>query len=676
MGDQDQPDYTLRMNFVMLRSFFVLVFVLGLGFYSSPATASTSVVKPGHSAAWFNPDRVGEGWVLEISGEGGALLYWFTYDDTGEPRWLLGVGEVGEDAAGRYVDFPSLLVTEGGRFGANFDPDEVTSTVAGSAGLRFSDCDHGTFSATAFGHSQVFPIERLSKTMAAGCDQDVHGTPGFPAKDYAGQSGSWYDPGHDGEGFVLQWLSHGEALIYWFSYDPNGKQYWMFGLGRQENGEIVVDHLLAGSGARFGDAFNPDDVVLTDWGSLTLGIDCNTGQAHYDSLLPGFNSGNLSINRLTSLAAPDCPWTSPTLTELYEVEWTELSDVTDITAYSVANDGTIAGIRRLGGEEGEVVIRSPGADSWHTLTGQTVWNQAPVWLAPSELELVASGPNDRFTNDPFEPALWFDTVGWMPMTGAPTEEYFLGGASEDLSQLVGSLPNNSDADSRAWRWSSETGLQFLNGVAENGFESAIGAANDGSIVIGNETYPVVGTPPPGTTERGGAALRWRNGQEPEFLTSTTGEILATAQVCDQDCSVVAGRSMNGVPQEDELSKLPWFWTRSGEFGILGSLPEDAGSDISRQYEVLDISTDGSLIVGRFRPTNLATPQAPDLGFIWSQYTGMVSTRELQQELEIVVIGGIDMAAVSVSPSAEYILLRTTNANAGQHRIALLKLTPR
>ena len=44
-------------------------------------------------------------------------------------------------------------------------------------------------------------------------------------------SGTWFDPEHDGEGFVLEILEQGRAVVYWFSYDTKGRQRWMLSVG-------------------------------------------------------------------------------------------------------------------------------------------------------------------------------------------------------------------------------------------------------------------------------------------------------------------------------------------------------------------------------------------------------------------------------------------------------------
>jgi hypothetical protein len=58
------------------------------------------------------------------------------------------------------------------------------------------------------------------------------GAPEIPA---GRLSGSWYDPTHSGEGYVLEVLADQRALVYWFSFDGQGQRRWFFGTGAFED---------------------------------------------------------------------------------------------------------------------------------------------------------------------------------------------------------------------------------------------------------------------------------------------------------------------------------------------------------------------------------------------------------------------------------------------------------
>lgn len=267
---------------------------------SHVAHAASIPIASGHGGYWYDPARDGEGWVMEIIGPDSALLYWFTCDEQGGQLWLTAVGEIVADDSGERIDFSELVVTRGGRFGPDFDPGQVEREAVGSATLRFSGCDAGEFAYDAFGQSQVIPIQRLAHTMGVWCEL-LHGVPGRDAAEEAGQSGSWFDPAHGGEGYTLQWMSPGQALLTWYSYDNDGDQYSMLGVGQLEDGRLHFPQLHSTRGARFGTAFDPDDVERFEWGQLTLALDCDAGQAEYESALTAFGTGALNLRRLPKL---------------------------------------------------------------------------------------------------------------------------------------------------------------------------------------------------------------------------------------------------------------------------------------------------------------------------------------------------------------------------------------
>ncbi len=62
------------------------------------------------------------------------------------------------------------------------------------------------------------------------------------------RSGSWFDPARDGEGFIVQFFSDSQAVIYWFTYNEDGTQRWFIGLGDASGDRLVVDDLQVTDG--------------------------------------------------------------------------------------------------------------------------------------------------------------------------------------------------------------------------------------------------------------------------------------------------------------------------------------------------------------------------------------------------------------------------------------------
>ena len=255
------------------------------------------VLVPGSSSAWYDTARSGEGFVIEILSSELALAYFFTYDAQGEQDWYTMVGQI----RGNRVVFPEVVRSAGGTFGPGFNPANITRSVVGSATFAFSSCESGWMDWTIDGVNGRMELSRLTRVLGLGC---AASSPVAGAG--AGLSGSWYDPSHSGEGYVLEMLSTGGAIVYWFSYDAQGKRRWFFGTGEMRNGDLVFSNLLTTRGPRFGAAYNSADLMVSPWGSLTLDIDCNAGRSTYNSSVAGFGSGGLQLSRLTRIAGLDC----------------------------------------------------------------------------------------------------------------------------------------------------------------------------------------------------------------------------------------------------------------------------------------------------------------------------------------------------------------------------------
>jgi arylsulfatase A-like enzyme len=123
------------------------------------------------------------------------------------------------------------------------------------------------------------------------------------------KSGAWYDPAHDGEGFLVEILADGNAVVYWFTYDEAGNQRWFTGTGETIGSGIEIKQLLAGSGAKFGDQFDPGDVVLAAAGTLFLSWStCDNGLATYT--VDGVD-GSQELIRITTLVGLECDSPGP-----------------------------------------------------------------------------------------------------------------------------------------------------------------------------------------------------------------------------------------------------------------------------------------------------------------------------------------------------------------------------
>lgn len=89
------------------------------------------------NGSWYDPAAVGQGLNLEIlEDRGEALAYWYTFDTTGNPMWLIGQGPV--DSAG--VAQLEFLIVTGGQLGVGGEP---VLAAWGNGELSFSSCHQG-----------------------------------------------------------------------------------------------------------------------------------------------------------------------------------------------------------------------------------------------------------------------------------------------------------------------------------------------------------------------------------------------------------------------------------------------------------------------------------------------------------------------------------------------------
>lgn len=134
----------------------------------SQSGGPVTVLAPGSLAgAWLEPNRSGEGFlidIVELPG-GGFLVFvaWFTYDEDGNQQWLVAqTGTLQELSFDEPLEMLVQRVT--GPSFSNFDPGDQVPEAWGSMILTFQDCTNATVefdSDVGFG-SGTFEIIRLT----------------------------------------------------------------------------------------------------------------------------------------------------------------------------------------------------------------------------------------------------------------------------------------------------------------------------------------------------------------------------------------------------------------------------------------------------------------------------------------------------------------------------------
>lgn len=635
---------------------------------AAPPAEDAEIVGPGHTAHWYVPESSGAGWTLEVLDETTALIYWFTYDESGDQRWLIGAGEIHRTSEGEWIEFPELYVTSGGSFGESFDPDDIDRQLVGNAQMWFSDCESGSFTYDAFGHQNTLHVQRLTRTMGPDCREPIHGHPLEPLTNDAGLTGSWYNPDQSGHGFSLQWLSRNEALIIWYTYGNDGQQQWLIGVGERREDQVVFSDIQVTSGGRFGADFESSDVEQHPWGMLALELDCESGVIAWDATESGFGTGTLELERLTRLERLACPFERPQLTDLYDVEISEIPfpewspGSLSYRATAIAEDGTVAGFHtgdrawfwRPG--EAEVELIDGDIPAFSTM----LWRGASTELAAIRLEEDTQGNIEGVI-----PVQWTPGEAWADLPAFSLDSSILKGSSNNGRFLTG----DGRLEDRAWVWDEEAGqrLLALSPSEDPEFEGhGEAVSNDGRVVAGVQTdFPGAGNFP---RER---ATRWVQG-EPELLQDQYGATLRWAFACNDDCSVILGGDQ-GANFSTDHPALGEAWAWSEEHGaIYFGRPEDADNWPNFAHSASD---DASLVIGTYRRT--LPLSRPVRSFIWTAKTGILSVTDLLRELGYPQGRWGAIRPADTTANGQKILIRTSERENGSiWRSWVIELSPK
>jgi hypothetical protein len=259
--------------------------------------SSLAIANVTYSGSWFNPERDGEGFHIEILDNERAMIIWFTYpgdtdNDTSEQSWILGNGEIDD----KVLTFSDAFKSQGPVFGKQFNTDDLSFTTWGDIRVTFSDDDNAVVDYNGLdgvGRTEVTRLTRLADRA------DAWRLP-------VGMSGAWFNPKTNGQGWFVEVLSDSTALVYWFTYDGNGNPAWNVGVGYIDGNRIVIPNSLSGKGTQFGEGFDATAVKHEPFATIVIEYaDCQSGTANY-SLSNGMESDTLSVVRLTTLNRHNC----------------------------------------------------------------------------------------------------------------------------------------------------------------------------------------------------------------------------------------------------------------------------------------------------------------------------------------------------------------------------------
>ena len=126
-----------------LYLFSILSLLIG---FSTTALADLILADGGPTGQWFNPERNGEGFYVEIINTGGNQqigVAMYSFDADGDQLWVVGNVPIGPDD--EVVQVP-VFQFNGPSWGADFDSDDLNTIEFGSITVRFPTCDTALFS--------------------------------------------------------------------------------------------------------------------------------------------------------------------------------------------------------------------------------------------------------------------------------------------------------------------------------------------------------------------------------------------------------------------------------------------------------------------------------------------------------------------------------------------------
>jgi hypothetical protein len=108
-------------------------------------------------------------------------------------------------------------------------------------------------------------------------------------------SGLWYDPAQPFQGFSFSFGGDGNVAVAWYVY-TGARQAWVIGNSSLQGNRVTMPMFIATGNPGFPPDYDPDDVTLEPWGTLSLELrDCDAIRVTWTSSRPGYNNGTLDV---------------------------------------------------------------------------------------------------------------------------------------------------------------------------------------------------------------------------------------------------------------------------------------------------------------------------------------------------------------------------------------------
>ena len=158
---------------------------------SGNAMANLVIAEGKPTGQWYNPERDGEGFFVEVIDSGGNALLgiaMYSFDDSGKQLWIVGTAPVSDTATTATV---TMYHVEGPVWGSGFDPADKETTEFGKITARFTGCNTAIFQVRTNGALEDgdYPTVRITNVVGIECTDP----PPKPPEGEGVTEGEWGD---------------------------------------------------------------------------------------------------------------------------------------------------------------------------------------------------------------------------------------------------------------------------------------------------------------------------------------------------------------------------------------------------------------------------------------------------------------------------------------------------
>lgn len=145
---------------------------------------------------------------------------------------------------------------------------------------------------------------------AANCDAGAYESGGgLGLVTENGMNGLYYVPGIGNGHYVSVQRIHDnqDVLVFWNTFDRNGNQAWIYGVGMLTSDRHIRAQMARNTGGVLQPGGPATGSTSSTWGTVDIDVtNCDGAQFSYQSPLPEFGSGQFALTRLAFESAVNC----------------------------------------------------------------------------------------------------------------------------------------------------------------------------------------------------------------------------------------------------------------------------------------------------------------------------------------------------------------------------------